>query len=118
MHCAQVQAEDAEARASRLDFEERVTAPARSEPLVPLDFNATHEGERVAARRRTRAHPRICGDALDDVRQRGLLQQDNVRVRRAYRLGQLLLAARAAVAYVVTEEREAHVSPTFPMRVR
>src|SRR5438477_5307186 len=98
MHCAQVQAEDAEARARRLDFEKRVTAPARSEPLVPLDFNATHEGERVTTRRRPRAHPRYGGDALDDARQRGLLQQDDVGVRRANGLGQLSLAARAAAA--------------------
>src|SRR5437763_9702326 len=118
MHGAQVQAEDAEARARGFDFEERMTAPARTEPLVPLDFNATQEGERIAARRRPRGHPRVGCDALDDARQRGLLKQDDVGVARSYGLCQLSLAARAAVAYVVAEEREAHGSSAFPMRVR
>src|SRR2546421_1270157 len=75
MHGAQVQAEDAEARARGFDFEERMTAPARTEPLVPLDFNATHKGERIAARRRPRGHPRVGCNALDDARQSGLLKR-------------------------------------------
>src|SRR2546423_1589076 len=104
MNCAEVKAEDAEGRARGFDFEERVTAPARTEPLVLFDFDATHEGERVAARRRPRAHPRFGGEALDDARQRCLLKQDDVGVARAYGLGQLPLAARAAVAYVVAQK--------------
>src|SRR5437763_14027330 len=104
MHGAQMQAEDAEARARGFDFEERMTAPARSEPLILFDFDAAHEGERVAARRRPRAHPRFGCDALDDARQRRLLQQDDVGVARAYGLCQLSLAARAPVAYVATQE--------------
>ena len=110
VHGAQVDADDVDVVVLERQVEERVARQERPAPHRLRDPDARQEAERLAAVRPVLRQAGLAGERAHDVRPRRLLQHHHVRRAAADHRGDRLDAADAAVADVVGQQPQRHVT--------